>query len=166
MKKIMILAHKFIVWWLFNFKNKVLHEVEFDAYKVVFRKYTMEITTKSGNLKLQTTSMTYPNAFLFQSIADGDVHIVEWFCNTIYQFTTLITTDVKLVQDVDKAFARYYKRMAKKAEELAKEVSEEDETLAIEQVKFNQEYAKKTRKERKEYKKMVKDELTKMSKDE
>lgn len=161
MKKIKIWAKRLGVWWMLHFRNTKLKEVEFDAYKVVFRRFTMDITTKSGNMKLRTMNMLYPNAFLYNAIEKDDKRIVEWFCNELYEFVSLITTDAGLIQDVNKAFAKYYKRIEKKAESLAKEVSEDDDKLALEQLKFNQEYAKKSTKERKEYQEALREELRK-----
>lgn len=161
MKKIKIWAKRLGVWWMLHFRNTKLKEVEFDANKVVFRQYTMEITTKSGNLKLRTTGMLYPNGFLYNAVEKGDEKVLKWFCNELYQFVCLITKDSGLIQDVNKAFAKYYKRMEKKAESLAKEISEDDDKLALEQLKFNQEYAKKSTKERKEYQEALREELTK-----
>ena len=158
MKKII---NKFGVWWMLHFRNTKLKVVEFDAYKVVFRRFTMEITTKSGNLKLRTMMMLYPNSFLYNAVEKDNERILEWFCNEVYKFVTLITTDQGLIQDVNKAFSKFYKRMGKKAETLAKEVSEDDDKLAMEELKFNQEYAKLSEKERKEYQEALREELRK-----
>ena len=49
MKKILTIVAK---WLIYYFGNRVIKTVEFNAYKVTFRKYTMEITTQSGNMKL------------------------------------------------------------------------------------------------------------------
>lgn len=148
-------------WWLLTFRNTLLREVEFDAYKVTFRRFTMDITTKSGNLRLRTMGMLYPNAFLYNALEKGDEKIVAWFCNEVYQFVSLLTTDQGLANDIHKVFAKFYKRMEKKAESLAKDIAEDDDNLALEQVKFNQEYAKKSKKERKEYQEVLREELKK-----
>ena len=158
MKKII---NKFSVWWMLHFRNTKLKVVEFDAYKIVFRRFTMEITTKSGNLKLRTMMMLYPNSFLYNAVEKDDERILEWFCNEVYQFVTLITTDQGLIQDVNKVFSKFYKRMEKKAETLAREVNEDEDKLAMEELKFNQEYAKKSKKERKEYQEALREELRK-----
>ena len=55
-------------WCLLTFRNTLLREIEFDAYKVTFRKFTMEVETKSGNLKLRTMGMLYPNSFLYHAL--------------------------------------------------------------------------------------------------
>lgn len=161
MEKIKTLANKIGVWWMIKFRNTLIREVEFDAYKVVFRRFTMDITTKSKNFKMSTMMMLYPNSFLFNALEKGDEKMVGWFCTKVYELVTLITTDMGLAQDVNKAFAKYYKRMDKKAESLAKEVSEEDVKLAMLHLEFDQEYAKKTKEERKKYQEALREELRK-----
>ena len=147
-------------WWVLKFRNTIVQEVEFDAYKVTFRRFTMDITTKSGNLKLRTMGMLYPNSFLYHALEQGDEKIVHWFCNGVYQFVTLITQDNGLVQDVHKAFAKYYKRIEKKAESIAKEVTPDEDKLNEEVVKANIEVAKMTNAERKAHKEAMREILT------
>ena len=147
-------------WWLLTFRNTLLREVEFDAYKVTFRRFTMEVETKSGNFKLRTMGMLYPNSFLYHALEQGDTKMIEWFCNEVYQFVSLITTDQGLADDVHKAFAKYYKRMEKKAESIAKEITEDEDKLNEEVVKANIEYAKMTKAERKAHKEAIREVLT------
>ena len=146
--------------WLLKFRNTIVQDVEFDAYKVTFRRFTMDITTKSGNLKLRTMGMLYPNSFLYHALEQGDTKMVEWFCNEVYQFVSLLTTDQGLVNDVHKAFAKYYKRMEKKAESIAKEITEDEDKLNEEVVKANIEVAKMTKAERKAHKEAIREVLT------
>lgn len=147
-------------WWLLKFRNTIVQEVEFDAYKVTFRRFTMDITTKSGNMKLRTMGMLYPNSFLYHALEQGDEKMVEWFCNEVYQFVSLLTTDQGLADDVHKAFAKYYKRMEKKAESIAKEITLDEDKLNEEAVKANIEVAKMTKKERKTHKEAIREVLT------
>lgn len=148
-------------WWLLKFRNTIVQEVEFDAYKVTFRRFTMDVETKSGNLRLRTMGMLYPNSFLYNALEQGDEKIVEWFCNEVYQFVSLITTDQGLADDVHKAFAKYYKRMEKKAEGIAKEITLDENKLNEEIVKANIEVAKMTKAERKAHKEAIREVLTK-----
>lgn len=147
-------------WWLLTFRNTLLREIEFDAYKVTFRRFTMDITTKSGNLRLRTMGMLYPNAFLYNALEKGDEKMVEWFCNEIYQFVSLLTTDQGLANDIHKAFAKFYKRMEKKAESIAKDITLDEDKLNEEVVKANIEVAKMTESERKAHKEAVREVLT------
>lgn len=145
---------------MLTFRNALVKEIEFDAYKVTFRRFTMEVETKSGNLKLRTMGMLYPNSFLYNALEQGDKKIVEWFCNEVYQFVSLITTDQGLANDVHKSFAKYYKRMEKKAESIAKEITLDDDKLNEEVIKANIEVAKMTKEERKAHKKVIREVLT------
>ena len=145
---------------MLTFRNTIVQEVEFDAYKVTFRRFTMDITTKSGNMKLSTMGMLYPNSFLYHSLEQGDEKMVHWFCNEVYQFVSLITTDQGLADDVHKAFAKYYKRMEKKAESIAKEITPDEDKLNEEVVKANIEVAKTTKAERKAHKDAIREVLT------
>ena len=147
-------------WWLLEFRNTVVQEVEFDAYRVVFRRFTMDIMTKSGNMKLRTMGMLYPNSFLYNALEHGDEKMVHWFCDEVYQFVSLLTTDQGLVNDIHKAFAKYYKRMEKKAESIAKEITLDEDKLNEEVVKANIEYAKMSKKERKAHKEAIREVLT------
>lgn len=147
-------------WWLLKFRNTIVQEVEFDAYKVTFRRFTMEVETKSGNFKLRTMGMLYPNSFLYNALEHGDEKMVHWFCNEVYQFVSLLTTDQGLADDVHKAFAKYYKRMEKKAESIAKEITFDEDKLNEEVVKANIEYAKMSKKERKAHKEVIREVLT------
>jgi hypothetical protein len=104
--------------------------------------------------------MLYPNSLLYHALEQGDEKMVHWFCNGVYQFVTLITQDNGLVQDVHKAFAKYYKRMEKKAESIAKEITPDEDKLNEEVVKANIEYAKMSKKERKAHKEAIREVLT------
>ena len=145
---------------MLTFRNKKLKEVEFDAYKVTFRRFTMDITTKSGNMKLRTACMVYPNALLYDALEKGDDKIVNWFCIEVYQFVTLITTDQVLVNDVDKAFKKFYNRMEKKAESIAKKITPDEDKLNEEIAKANIEVGNMTKKERKVHKEVIREVLT------
>lgn len=147
-------------WWMLHFRNNLVREVEFDAYKVTFRRFTMDITTKSGNMKLRTMNMLYPNAVLYNAIEKDDKRIIEWFCNEVYQFVSLLTTDQGLANDIHKAFAKFYKRVEKKAESIAKEITEDEDKLNEEVVKANIEVAKMTKAERKAHKEAIREVLT------
>ena len=153
-------ANRLGIWWMLTFRNTLVKEVEFDAYKVTFRRFTMEVETKSGNLKLRTMGMLYPNSLLYHALEQGDTKMVEWFCNEAYQFVSLITTDQGLADDVHKAFAKYYKRMEKKAESIAKEITLDEDKLNEEVVKTNIEVAKMTKAGRKAHKDAVREVLT------
>lgn len=145
---------------MLHFRNTLVQEVEFDAYKVTFRRFTMDITTKSGNMKLRTMCMQYPQGYLSYCLEHGSEKQVEWFCNQLYHFVSLITVDQGLANDVHKAFAKYAKRVEKKAENIAKEITPDEDKLNEEVVKANIEVAKMNKAERKAHKEAIREVLT------
>lgn len=147
-------------WWMLHFRNTLMREIEFDAYKVTFRRFTMDITTKSGNMKLRTVCMQYPQGYLLYCLEQGSDEQVEWFCNQLYRFVCLITADEGLANDVHKSFAKYAKRMEKKAESLAKKVTPEEDKLNEEIIKANIEVANMTKEERNAHKEVIREILT------
>ena len=86
--------------------------------------------------------------------------MVEWFCNEVYQFVSLLTTDQGLANDIHKALAKFYKRMEKKAESIAKDITLDEDKLNEEVVKANIEVAKMTKAERKAHKEVIREVLT------
>lgn len=147
-------------WWLLTFRNTLLREVEFDAYKVTFRRFTMEVETKSGNMKLRTACMQYPQGYLLYCLEHGSEQQVEWFCQTVYRLVSLLTQDQGFADDVIRAFAKYAKRIEKKAESIAKEITPDEDKLNEEVVKANIEVAKMTKAERKAHKESIRKVLT------
>lgn len=163
MKKIFRFFRNVQRWFLLIFCDTKIKSVQFPAFKVAFRKFTTEIKSVSGNFTLKTTGMVYPNAFLYNALAQGNEGLVQWYCNRIYELTSLLLTDQELANDVQKALTKYDKRLQVVAERKAKEVTEEAEAVAAEQIKTNIEYANMTKKQRKQYKKALREELRNMS---
>ena len=163
MRKIFRFFDKLQRWFLLTFCDTKIKTVQCSAFKVTFRKFTMEIKSVSGNFTLKTMGMVYPNAFLYDALTKGDADLVQWYCNRMYELTTLLLTDQGLFDDVQKALNKYDKRLQVIAEQKAKQVTEEEERIVAEQVKANIEYANMTKKQRKEYKKALREELRNMS---
>lgn len=163
MRKIFRFFRDVQMWFLITFCNTKIKTVQYPAFKVTFRKFTMEIKSVSGNFTLKTMGMVYPNAFLYDALTKGDADLVQWYCIKMYELTTCLLTDQGLFDDVQKALTKYDKRLRVVAEQKAREVTEEVDAVAAEQVKANVEYAKKTKKQRKEYKKALREELRNMS---
>ena len=147
-------------WWMLKFRNTIVQEVEFDAYKVTFRRFTMDITTKSGNMKLRTLHCEHPNAFLFSCLENGIESIIEKYCRRLYEFINFYTFDAGFADEYTKAINKFYKRMEKKAESIAKEITLDEDKLNEEVVKANIEYAKMSKKERKAHKEAIREVLT------
>lgn len=150
-------------WWLFNMANPVIRKGEHGGFKWKFRRFWLEVETLSGNWKARFMADAHPYAYLLASQGDENIH---GFCQTVYFLGKILTTDQGFVDDVSKAFAKYDKRIQKKAASEVKEDEDEtEEKMALEEVKQVQELVEKPKKERrkaekdidKRFKKAVKD---------
>ena len=102
MRKIFRFFEKLQRWFLLTFCDTKIKTVQCSAFKVTFRKFTMEIKSVSGNFTLKTLGMVYPNAFLYDALTKGDENLVHWYCNRMYELATLLLTDQGLFDDVQK----------------------------------------------------------------
>ena len=153
MKKILAKIEK---WWLFTFRNKVEYNFEFGGFKVVFRRFWMEIESVSENFKVRFLASHHPYGYLFVSAQKGNLNNIHGFCAYIYKLSHTLTTDNKLVEDVNRAMKNYDKRLAAKA---ATVVSTENDDIDLEVVKQDHEVGKMTKKERKQRKQEIKEAL-------
>lgn len=131
-------------WWWFHMANPIVRRGEAGGFKWVFRRFWLEIETVSGNFKAKFMADAHPYAYLLASQGDENIH---GFCQTVYLLSKTLTTDQGLVDDVSKAFAKYDKRIQKKAASEVKE-DETEEKIAMEEVKKVQEYVEKPENER------------------
>lgn len=123
-------------WWYFHMVNPVVREGHTEAFKWVFRRFWLEISTVSGNWKVRFTAAEHPYAYLLAGKTDDNI---IGFCQMLYYLGMVLTTDQGLVDDIAKAISKYDKRLAKKASSAVKEDPEE-EKLALEDVKQVQSY--------------------------
>lgn len=135
------------VWWYFHVKNPVVRKGESKdgAFRWTFRRFDLTIETLSGNFKAKYIADEHPYAYLLQGATDENI---EGFCQLMYVLGKTLTTDQGLVNDVEKAFNKYQKRIEKKA---AGEVIEDEteEKIALETEKQVQEFVEMPAKERK-----------------
>lgn len=153
MKKFFVKIQK---WWLFTFRNPVKFKFEFGGFRVVFKRFWLEIESISKNFKVRFLVSEHPYFYLYVSAKQGKVENIQGFCAYIYKLSHTLTTDNKLVEDVNKALKNYDKRLAAKA---ATSVSTENDDIDLEVVKQNQEAGKMTKKERKARTKKLKEAL-------
>ena len=153
MKQILARIEK---WWLFTFRNPIEYKFEFGGFKVVFRRFWMEIESVSENFKVRFLASQHPYGYLFVSAQKGNLNNIHGFCAYIYKLSHTLTTDNKLVEDVNKAMKNYDKRLAAKA---ATVVSTENDDIDLEVVKQDHEVGKMTKKERKQRKQEIKEAL-------
>ncbi len=144
-------SDKIKTFWLFNLQNPVVRKGEAGGFKWVFRRFWLEIETVSGNFKAKFMADAHPYAYLLASQGDENIH---GFCQTVYLLSKTLTTDQGLVDDVSKAFAKYDKRIQKKAASEVKE-DETEEKIAMEEVKAIQEVVDMPKKERRKYERGV-----------
>ena len=137
--------NKFLKWFWFTFKNPVVRKGESGAFRFVFRRFWMDIETLSGNFKARFMADENPYGVLVGCEKKETIH---GYSTILYQVGKLLTTDAGFVSDVQKAIAKYDKRLQKKA---ASEVVEDEteEKIALEQEKAIQEHVELPKKERK-----------------
>lgn len=128
-------------WLLFHVQNHKVRTGEKGAFKWVFRKYTLDISTLSGNFKVRFTAAQHPFGYLLA----GEDDQTHGFAQRLYMIGSLLTTDQKFVNDIDKAIKNYNSRIEKSAA-----VTEDatEERLALEEEKQIQEHVELPKKER------------------
>ena len=140
----MSIKEKFLKWFWFTFKNPVVRKGESGGFRWCFRRFDLTIETLSGNFKAKFMADAHPYAYLLASQGDENIH---GFCQTVYLLSKTLTTDQGFVDDVSKAFAKYDKRLQKKAASEVKE-DETEEKIALETEKQIQEVVEMPKKER------------------
>lgn len=155
------MLNKIKKWWLFTLKNRVVRQGESGGFKWVFRRFTLDISTVSGNFKARFTAGLHPYGYLISGKDDENIH---GFCATLYEVGTLLTTDQGFADDIQKSIVKYRKRLDKQA---AGDVVEDEteEKIALETEKAIQEHIEMPKNERRKverdingrFKKVVKD---------
>lgn len=129
---------------------------EAGGFKWVFRRFWLEIETKSGNFKARFTAAEHPYGYL---LAGKDDKNIEGYCQMLYMVAMLLTTDQGFVDDVRKAIGKYNKRLE------AVKPEQDGEEAAIAEVREVQKHIELPKKERRKverdingrFKKAVKD---------
>lgn len=126
-------------------RNPIVREGEHGGFKWKFRRFTLEISTLSGNWRARWTAAEHPYGYLLAGSGDENI---EGFAQTMYEVGMLLTTDQGFVNDIQKALKKYSSRLEKKA---AKDIVEDEteEKIALEAEKQVQEHIELPRKERK-----------------
>lgn len=136
---------KFVRLWCLNVMNPVVVSGEKGGFRYVFRRYTLELRTVSGNWRMMVTACEHPWAYLRASVEQGREDNVFGFANVLYYLTMTLTTDQRLVDEVQKALMDYETRLEEKAKV---EEDPEEEKAAMEEVRGVQEYAEMGARER------------------
>lgn len=132
-------------FWCLNVMNPVEVSGEKGGFRYVFRRYTLELRTVSGNWRMRVTACEHPWAYLRASVEQGREDNVFGFAHVLYYLTMTMTTDQRLVDEVQKALVDYDVRLEEKAKV---EEDPEEEKAAMEEVRGVQEYAEMGAKER------------------
>lgn len=125
--------------------NPVVKTGEKGAFRWVFRRYTLEVETLSGNWKARWTADDSPYVHLMACENDDDIR--KYF-EIIYEVSKLLMTEQRFANDCVKAVLNYSKRLDKAA---AKGVVEDEieEKAALEFERQVQEHIELPKKERK-----------------
>jgi len=149
---------KIQIWWLFTMRNPIIRTLEKGGFRVIFRRFTMDITTLSGNFKARWIASAHPFGFLVTAKNEDDIYS---YASIIYQISMLLTTEQKFADDLIKAVKNYENRLAKSAK-----VEEDtvDEKAALEFEKKVQAYIELPRKEKKKAERKIDKKFKKVEK--
>lgn len=112
-------------------QNPSVRKGEVGAFKFNFRRYDLIISTLSENFKVRFTADKDPYGYLLSGKDDTNIH---GFAATMYEVGKLLTTDQGFVNDIQKAFDKYEKRLSKT------ELEQDGEEAALAEVKAVQDY--------------------------
>lgn len=143
---------KIVRFWCLKVANPVEVSGEKGGFRYVFRRYTLDLRTVSGNWRMRVTACENPFGYLRASVEQGREDNVFGFANVLYYLTMTMTTDQRLVDEVQKALVDYEKRLEEKERA---EDDPEEEKAALEEVKGVQDYVEMCAKERRKYEKDV-----------
>ena len=139
-------------FWCLNVMNPVEASGEKGGFRYVFRRYTLDLRTVSGNWRMRVTACEHPFGYLRASVEQGKEDNVFGFANVLYYLTMTLTTDQRLVDEVHKALVDYETRLEEKEKA---EDDPEEEKAAMEEVRGVQEYVEMGARERRKYERDV-----------
>ena len=119
-------------WFLFTFRNPVLSKSENGSFKVVFRRYWMEIRSLSDNFRLRVMICEHPYGYLLYGLKQGNEKNLHAYCEYVYAVVMTLTTDQKFANEVQRSLGRCYERRANA--ELKRTAKERDDDTAIAEV--------------------------------
>ena len=144
-------------WFLFTFRNPVLSKSESGAFKVVFRRYWMEIRSLSDNFRMRVMICEHPYGYLLYGLKQGNEKNLHAYCEYVYAVVMTLTTDQKFANEVQRSLGRCYERRANA--ELKKTAKERDDETAISEVMQQAEADKMSRRERRRFTRQLKKEI-------
>lgn len=102
---------RFRLWWLLHARNTVQRKGEGHGYKYVFRRFTFDMSTVSGNFRASVMAGVHPYGYLDESLRQGKESNVFGYIQTLYFISQTLTTDQTLVDDIKKALDDYQERL-------------------------------------------------------
>lgn len=116
-------------WFWFKLRNPKVRQGESGGFKWKFRRFWLDIETKSGNFKARFTASEHPYGALISDKTDINIH---GFCEILYEVGMLLTSEQKFADDIQNALKRYSNRIEKSIE------IKEDETEEMIAIKTEQ----------------------------
>lgn len=130
-------------WYYFHLANPVVRRGEKGGFKWEFRRFWLDIMSLSGNFSARFIAAEHPYAYL---LAGKDDRNIEGFCQMVYTISMNLTTDQGFVDEINRAWSKYMKRLEKQSAVV--ENDEIEEKAALEFEKSVQEHIELPKKER------------------
>jgi hypothetical protein len=146
--------------WRFirTFKNKTLQKVNAGSFKVIFKKYWIDIKSPRDWWSLRLRADTFSAGYLFGTSKENLLAYITY----LYAVSDGLLRDQGLADDIRKALNKYEKRLEKQAESAANEVTKEEEQRDARFLRESIEYGFMTKKQRKAEKKKLRDAVKEM----
>lgn len=144
----MSIRNSFLKWWYFKVRNTIEWKGEKGGFKVIFRRFSLEISSLSGNFKAVWAADEYPYGYLLTAVNGGNAETLWGFCERIYAWSKCLLREQQLVSDFDGAFERYVKRVESEPQEPFVLDTETEERIILEGEKEAQRLSELRGKER------------------
>lgn len=144
---------KRVVWWyIVRFMNKKVKELQTGGFTFVFRKYTVTIKTDNDFWSVKFRSDFIASPMLFYIAEKNDLNGLFGYAVKLYEISNFMCRDQGFLDGLDRELNKYVKRLSKKAETVANQVSPEqeegDEALMRDSAKYNKKDKRKRAQDR------------------
>lgn len=110
--------------------DRKIAEKEVGGFRYIFRKYSMEVRTLSGNFGVKVMCTEHPCGYLLQSMKQGKDKNLEGYATLMYIIGTNLTRDQNMVSDITQDVKNYFRRLEKKGKK-AKDMTPEEEAATL-----------------------------------
>jgi hypothetical protein len=119
---------KRVVWWyIVHFMNSKVKELQTGGFTFVFRKYTVTIKTDNDFWSIKFRSDFIASPMLFYIAEKNDLNGLFGYAVKLYEISNFMCRDQGFLDGLDRELNKYVKRLSKKAETVASQVSPEQE---------------------------------------